>query len=69
MAEPEPGRRTWKKSTASANNPQCVEVAFAGQSVLVRNSRQPDGPMLSFTVPEWIAFLIGVGNGEFEPEG
>lgn len=68
MGQPEPGKRTWRRNTASGPN-QCVEVAFAGQSVLVRNSRQPRGPWLSFTVPEWTAFLAGVRNGEFEPEG
>lgn len=68
MAQPEPGKRAWKRSTASGPN-QCVEVSFAGQSVLVRNSRQPAGPWLSFTAQEWMAFLTGVRNGEFEPEG
>ena len=68
MAEPEPAKRVWRRSTISGANDQCVEVAFAGQSVLVRNSRRPDGPWLSFTVPEWVAFLGGVENGEFVPE-
>lgn len=69
MAEPDPATRTWRRSTASANGATCVEVAFAGKSVLVRHSQQPDGPRLSFTLPEWIVFLAGVRSGEFGPEG
>jgi hypothetical protein len=56
---------SWRKSTASAQG-NCVEVSFAGESVLMRNSRSPQGPVLSFTHPEWEAFLTGIHNGEFE---
>ena len=70
MAQPEPAKHRWRKSTASGGQTgDCVEVAFAGESVLLRHSRRPDGPLLSFTVPEWVAFLAGVRNGEFDPEG
>lgn len=65
MAQPEPGTRMWRKSTASGPN-DCVEVAFAGKSVLVRNSREPAGPWLSFSRAEWMAFLTGVRYGMSE---
>lgn len=55
----------WHKSTASGSNGDCVEVAFVDDSVVVRNSREPLGAMLSFTRQEWAAFLEGAGNGEF----
>ena len=54
----------WRKSTASVSG-QCVEVAFADESVLVRNSRDPLGSVLRFSRQEWAAFLKGVDNGEF----
>jgi hypothetical protein len=41
-------------------------VAFAGDSVLVRHSHHPTGPVLTFTHSEWRAFLTGMHNGEFE---
>jgi Domain of unknown function (DUF397) len=56
----------WRKSTASGGG-NCVEVAFADESVLVRNSRDPLGSVLSFSCQEWMAFLEGASNGEFDP--
>ena len=53
------GRPNLHKSTASNVNGACVEVAFADNSVLVRNSRDPLVSVLSFTYQEWAAFLKG----------
>jgi hypothetical protein len=55
----------WRKSSASQSD-DCVEVAFVGHSILVRDSKDPAGPFLTFTPAEWSAFLAGVENGEFE---
>jgi hypothetical protein len=33
---------------------------------LVRQSGNPDGPQLAFTVAEWDAFIAGVKAGEFD---
>lgn len=56
----------WRKSSFSESG-ACVEVSFAAQAVLVRQSRDPAGPTLTFTDAEWVAFLAGVRNGEFDP--
>jgi hypothetical protein len=57
----------WRKSSASTGSGgDCVEVAFAEESVLIRHSRNPSGSMLSFTHSEWRAFIAGALNGEFE---
>lgn len=57
----------WIKSSASAGNGQCVEVASVREDeVLVRNSRDPEGPILSFAKAEWVAFLAGAKAGEFD---
>ncbi|GAA1837643.1 hypothetical protein GCM10009836_15440 [Pseudonocardia ailaonensis] len=45
----------------------CVEVAHRDDQVLVRDSKDPDGPVLRFTSDEWIAFLRGAEAGEFTP--
>jgi hypothetical protein len=37
-----------------------------GDDVPLRNSRDPDGPVLVFTAPEWDAFVEGVKRGEFD---
>ena len=65
MADSRHTGTTWHKGTASAQSGNCVEVAIVDESVLVRNSRYPLGPMLSFSRQEWAAFLEGVTNGEF----
>jgi hypothetical protein len=55
----------WRKSTASGTS-ECVEVAFIDQSVLLRQSEHPSGPVLAFSRAQWAAFLVGVRNGEFD---
>ena len=65
MADSESSSSIWRKSTASGTG-NCVEVSLAAGSVLMRNSRNPQGPVLSFTHPEWEAFLTGVRDGEFD---
>ncbi len=37
-----------------------------GDRVPLRNSRDPDGPVLVFTAGEWDAFVAGVKRGEFD---
>ena len=46
----------WKKSSYCGYNGECVEVASPGR-VLVRDSKAPHGPVLSFTPGEWRRFL------------
>ena len=60
----------WVKSSLSFANGNCLEVTtLADGKVGVRNSRHPGGPSLEFTSDEWIAFLGGVRNGEFDGFG
>lgn len=66
MGDTERTHITWRRSTASGSG-NCVEVAFDDKSVLVRNSRDPVGPVLSFSPEEWVAFLEGANKGEFAP--
>ena len=60
----------WVKSSLSFANGNCVEVAgLPDGEIGVRNSREPDGPVLRFTSDEWNAFLGGVRLGEFDRFG
>jgi hypothetical protein len=61
-----PDAHTWKKSSYSGGNGDCVEVASLGDGVAVRDSKNPDGPRLYFTPSEWEAFRQGVKAGEFD---
>ncbi|MEY9926896.1 putative secreted Zn-dependent protease [Catenulispora sp. GP43] len=57
----------WRKSSASSGNGACVETtSVKADEILVRNSRDPEGPVLSFTKAEWVAFVAGVKAGEFD---
>lgn len=57
----------WKKASACSNTLTCVEVFEEdGGNVLVRDGKDPDGPVLRFTPEEWAAFIIGVKYGEFD---
>ena len=66
MTDPASADRSWRKSQASNSQGECVEVSFAEHTVLVRHSRNPAGPVLSFSYAEWTAFLVGARNGEFD---
>ncbi|WP_433510200.1 DUF397 domain-containing protein [Nonomuraea sp. CA-143628] len=57
---------SWRTSSLSGGNGQCVEVAFIGQRVAVRHGKNPDAAVLIFTSGEWRAFTDGVHLNEFE---
>ena len=56
----------WRKSSASSSNANCVEVRGQGEAVDVRDSKNPDGPVLSFGSGEWATFVAGIKLGEFD---
>ena len=48
----------WRKSTRSNNQGECVEVATNLPGVVaVRDSKDPTGPVLTFSSRAWCAFL------------
>lgn len=58
MASGANGKLEWIKSSYStADGPDCVEVATAPAHILVRDSKDPDGPHLTLTPTTWTAFL------------
>jgi hypothetical protein len=57
------GEVRWRRACSSESG--CVEVAFIGDEVLVRNSSVLDGPILSFTRDEWAKFVVAIKNDEF----
>ncbi|WFE61821.1 DUF397 domain-containing protein [Micromonospora sp. WMMD714] len=53
----------WRKSTRSGpDGGNCVEVAESISGVLVRDSKDPDGPVLAFDPHVWLAFIGGMAG-------
>ena len=56
----------WRKATASSTG-GCVEIAPLGNGIVgVRDSKDRGGAVLRYTTREWIAFLTGAKQGEFD---
>ncbi|MFE3180109.1 DUF397 domain-containing protein [Streptomyces violascens] len=48
----------WFKSSYSTNEgPECVEIAFAPETVHVRDSKRTQGPRLAFSAQQWADFV------------
>jgi hypothetical protein len=56
----------WQRPGTCSGESACVEVAFAGEEVLVRSSEAPEGPVTRFSRVEWADFLTAVKNNEFD---
>lgn len=53
--------RHWRKSSYSGTAGNCIEVTNLGcEAWAVRDSKDPTGPMLTFTADEWSAFTFTV---------
>ncbi|MFJ9843717.1 DUF397 domain-containing protein [Kitasatospora sp. NPDC101155] len=58
---------TFKKSSYSGGNQNCVEVAIPGGPVsYIRDSKDPNGPTLAFDRAAHEAFIRAVAAGEFD---
>ncbi|GAA2778882.1 DUF397 domain-containing protein [Saccharopolyspora taberi] len=58
-------RTRWRKSSRSntGSSGNCVEVSFAATMTAVRDSKQPEGPVLVFSTAQWRRFLDAARRG------
>ncbi|MFC6082190.1 DUF397 domain-containing protein [Sphaerisporangium aureirubrum] len=63
MSSPNSPRPAWRKSSSSANQ-DCVEVAcLAGGARALRDSKNPEGPVLGVGSLEWSMFIATIKDG------
>jgi len=55
----------WRKAVKSAAT-NCIEVARRNGVIMIADSKNPSGPVLSYTLDEFDAFLDGAKKGEFD---
>ncbi|CAL9492276.1 hypothetical protein SUDANB58_03279 [Streptomyces sp. enrichment culture] len=55
--KPSPELEWIKSSYSTDDGPSCVEVATAPATILVRDSKIPDGPRLALSPTTWATFL------------
>jgi uncharacterized protein DUF397 len=65
-ATPDYAQLPWYKSSRSAGNGACVEVAPLPFTMAVRDSKDPDGPVLLFGAASWRSFIAALRTGSFD---
>ena len=56
----------WRTAVKSGAT-NCVQVARRNGVIMIADSKHPGGPILSYTLQEFDAFLDGAKKGEFDP--
>jgi hypothetical protein len=73
MRAPDLSRATWRKSSYSnGTGGSCVEVALlngvpgTAQDIAIRDSKDPNGPALTFIARQWREFTAAIKAHEFD---
>jgi hypothetical protein len=65
-------RAVWRKSSHSSggSTADCIEVAALGRgTIAARDSKNPDGPVLGFSLHEWSSFVSSIKTGDLGNPG
>jgi hypothetical protein len=61
---------TWRKASRSVGNGECVEISSHLGRVSIRDSKNPEGPVLSYPAEAFRAFLNTAKRGDSgHPDG
>ncbi|MEV8404257.1 DUF397 domain-containing protein [Streptomyces niveus] len=64
MNDKQPAESKWFKSSySSGEGGACVEVSTVEAAVRVRDSKESEGPQLTFAPEAWTSFVTEVGRG------
>lgn len=63
MTPSEHNHSDWRKSSYSGGQGNCVELASTSVACLVRDSKNPTGPMLAFPAITWRGLELGLLDG------
>lgn len=55
----------WRVANACQGG-SCVRVARTGAAILIGDTKNPGGDVLTYTVSEWQDFVAGVKQGDFD---
>jgi hypothetical protein len=56
----------WQKARASDSSGSCVQVRRQDGMIKFRDSKDPEGPIQTYRIDEFAAFISGAKNGEFD---
>ncbi len=62
---PSPDGLSWRRAQR-CNAGNCIEVAASGDAIIVRDSKSPQGPMLTYGRGQWENFVEGIKLGAFD---
>jgi Domain of unknown function (DUF397) len=54
------------RTAAKSGGGNCVQVTRRHDVIMIADSKHPGGPVLSYTLQEFDAFLDGAKKGEFD---
>jgi hypothetical protein len=60
MSTPDRNGVVWRTSSYTGGSGDCVEVAAAAATVLVRDTKDREGPVLAVPATAWRAFLADI---------
>jgi len=60
MSTPDRNGVVWRTSSYTGGSGDCVEVAAAASTVLIRDTKDREGPVLAVPATAWRAFLADV---------